>query len=902
MKNLFTSLLLFIAIYSVAQDKGTLQGKVLDKEAGNEPLPFANVFVKGTQSGTTTGMDGVYLFTANPGTYTLVVSFVGYETIEIPNVIVKAGEVTTLENIVLGPNQGVALKEVVVKATTQKESVAALLTEQKKAVEIKTAIGAEELSVKGVSDAEGAVTKISGVSKQEGVKNVFVRGLGDRYNASSLNGFPIPSEDPEYKNISLDFFGTDIIKNIGISKVFSSKSIGDVGGANIDISSKELSGNSTFSIDISGGVNTQVVSNDFFEQDGVDFFGFSNSEEPKTTASFAFDNSLDPSKVGTPFNNGFGLSGGKRFLFENDNSLSFFVIGSHSTDYSFTEQTIRNTTTTGQIFLNQKGTKYSKNISQIGLANAIYKIKNKHKLMYNFMLIHNNNQYVGEYFGEDSEKYQDAYNDSYLGYMIRQQNNDNTLMVNQFITEWKLSDFTDFNAGASYNTVKGLEPDRRINNFSKISDTEYHLTGSTGNQVRTYLTLKEQDFNTKLSLSHKLKKTDEEDLVSKVQVGYNGRYVFDDFDAIEYDFTKAPGNVDVNNLFLDGFYSDANFNNSNFSIDRNFDGYTVDKFINSGYADLTYQINPDFVANLGVSADKVDLVVDYIVNRGSTKGSSKINELYILPSLNLKYNLSEKNSLRLGLSKTYTLPQSKEISPYIYISPSYRSQGNPNLQPSENYNFDIKWDYYLSSTEIFSLTGFYKNIKDPISRVEEGGSGGYLTYKNVSDHANVLGLELELRKNLLKSAEDSEDRNYTLSTGINASYIYSQLKVDVLNTPKKTSELEGSAPLLANFDITYNSSINDKKFVSSLVLNYFSDRIFTIGTLSYQDIIEKGVVGLDFVSSLGINKNLTLKFKAKNILDPTYQLSRKGNTNNKNIILNSYKKGVNLGLGLSYKF
>ena len=58
--------------------------------------------------------------------------------------------------------------------------------------------------------------------------------------------------------------------------------------------------------------------------------------------------------------------------------------------------------------------------------------------------------------------------------------------------------------------------------------------------------------------------------------------------------------------------------------------------------------------------DKVDIEVDYNVNRGGSKGNNTIQKDYFLPSLNLKYNLNDKNSLRLGASKTYTLPQAKE--------------------------------------------------------------------------------------------------------------------------------------------------------------------------------------------------------------------------------------------------
>ena len=96
--------------------------------------------------------------------------------------------------------------------------------------------------------------------------------------------------------------------------------------------------------------------------------------------------------------------------------------------------------------------------------------------------------------------------------------------------------------------------------------------------------------------------------------------------------------------------------------------------------------------------------VDYNVNRGGTKGENEIDKSYFLPSLNLRYNFNDKHALRLAASKTYTLPQAKEISPFRYINVSFNSQGNPNLKPSDNYNVDLKWDFYISPSELFSIT------------------------------------------------------------------------------------------------------------------------------------------------------------------------------------------------------
>ncbi|WP_273005018.1 carboxypeptidase-like regulatory domain-containing protein, partial [Leeuwenhoekiella blandensis] len=204
-----------------AQGTGSIVGVLSDKEVNNEPLPFATVQIKNTSKGTTTDFDGLYeISNVEAGTYTLVFSFVGYETVEVPNVVVEADKVTTI-NAGLGATAA-ALDEVVITTTVSRESEVALLLEQKKAVSIQQSIGADELARKGVSDAAAAIAKISGVSKQSGgAGNVYVRGLGDRYLNTTYNGLTLPSNDIEKKNMDLDLFPSDIIQNVAVSKAYS---------------------------------------------------------------------------------------------------------------------------------------------------------------------------------------------------------------------------------------------------------------------------------------------------------------------------------------------------------------------------------------------------------------------------------------------------------------------------------------------------------------------------------------------------------------------------------------------------------------------------------------------------------------------------------------------------------
>ncbi|MFK7078382.1 TonB-dependent receptor [Flavobacterium oreochromis] len=892
MKFKFSLLFLFFTIITLAQ-KATITGTVSDKDLNNEALPFANVIVKGSSTGTTTDLQGKYKLMIPSGVHTLIFSFLGYETKEV-KITINPGEIKEI-NQTLGSGS-VTMEDVVVKATVSREKETALLLEQKNAVEMKQVIGAQEMSRKGISDAQAAVTKISGISKQEGVKNVFVRGLGDRYNSTTLNGFPIPSEDPEYKNISLDFFGTDIIKNISVNKVFNATKINDVGGANIDISSKELNNSSVLSLDLSTGSNTRVVGTNFKQQSGVDYWGMSNVTNPGLTSQkYNFPNLLNPTTNPSPYNHSFGLTIGKKIRF-GENSFTAFLVGSHSTDFNYTKQFVKNTTTTGTIFRDQIGDKFNRGINQLGLLNLSLKL-NKYRFDYNGMVIHNNNQYYSKFYGLDNDKFQGGLDDK--GLMIRQQNNDNLLIVNQLLTQFQLSKSTNLNAGLSYNITSGKEPDRRVNNLTQRSEKDFVFTGGDGRQTRTFLNLDETDLNTKLEILHKLNFKNTDDKISLVKFGYNGRQVDDKFTSTLYNFRAIPGIYDEN-INLDIAYNKQNFIDGKITFDANRDQYNAQKNIHSGYADLTYLVNPKLTVNMGASVDYVNLTVQYNVNEGGTIGKSTIKNTFVLPNASLKWDASEKNSFRLASSKTYTLPQAKEISPYIYIDVNFNSQGNKDLKYSENYNLDAKWDFYISKSELFSLTGFYKHIENPIARVEEGGSGGYLTYKNISKEAKVLGAEIELRKNILESQFNSYDSK--LAFGINASYIYSKLTLDVLNTPKKETQLEGSSPFLINFDLSNTLSKDDKNFTNTLVLNYFSDRIYTIGTLTYEDIIEKGVVGLDFISTSKINKHLAIKIKARNLLDPTYSLSRKGISGGENVVLKSFQKGINFSLGLTYDF
>ena len=880
-------------VFGTEETEVNIRGSIKDQKS-KEPLIGATVQIVGSNLATMTDIDGNFQLSGiKDGIYDIEIKYVGYKTAVKRQVKIEDNKITTLDFEMITDDQ--ILSDVVVVAKANRESENVTLLEQKRSVVAVQAVGAQELSRKGVGDAQGAVTKISGISQQEGVKNVFVRGLGDRYNITTLNRFPIPSEDPEYKNIALDFFTTDIIQSVEVNKAFYSNTLADVAGANINITSKELTGDGKLNISLSGGLNTQTVSSDFLKMDGVNALGFADKTQPgEDLSAYSFRNSLDPNRQHLQINQSYAISGGKKFLIGN-NPLSFYIVANHNKNYTHYDEEVRNSTTTGTLSQDMDGNISQVETSQLAMANLEYSHNHKHRIAYNFMMVHATKESVGEYLGTDND-YQSS--DTYEGFMRRQQTNDNLLFVNQLNSKWELNKKFDLHAGVSYNTIKGSEPDRRINNLVKTDDGYVPMKG-TGVQQRYFSELDEKDLNMRASLIYKI--ADRFGQNSNVQLGYMGRIIDDGFSAAEYDMAvvkQSPFNI--SDVRFDDYYTQENYLAGVFRPDYNLDEYDVKKNIHSAYAEATYQFTSSFIANLGLKYDDVHMKVNYNVNRGGSKGEQKIDKSYFLPSLNLRYNFNDRHALRLAASKTYTLPQAKEISPYRYVSVRFNSQGNPDLKPSDNYNVDLKWDWYLSPSELFSVTGFYKYIKRPISRIEIASAGGFLSYENIADHATAAGVEMELKKNLF-SRQLPDNGLSKLSFGVNGAYTYTHAKVPLATDPTG-SQLEGAAPWIVNADLSYMFRKGTNTLNTALVFNYFSDRIYTIGTQGYQDIIENGIPTLDFVASTQLGKYFSISVKARNLLNSTRQLTRKGNADNKEVVLSKYRKGMDFSIGLSCSF
>jgi TonB-dependent receptor len=947
MKKFILLFILFITTFSFAQNTGSVVGKLIDKEYNNEPLAFANVLIKGTTKGTTSDIDGLYSFeNLDPGSYTLSYSFVGYETQDIAIEII-AGKVVEL-NVTMGASAA-SLDEVVITTTTKRESETALLLEQKKAVAMKQSIGAQELSRKGVSDAAGAISKISGVSKQEGSSNVYVRGLGDRYLNTTLNGLSLPSNDVNKKNINLNLFSTDVIENVSVSKAYSSKFYGDFSAGNVNIKSKDYTGNGFFDFSAGTGFNTNAIGKDFVRSEGTGFFGYYGRYAHNPFA-IILSHGFDPESTGIPMNISYGGSAGKSFNFKNDSRLSLFLTGSFQNSYEY-----RNGSAIDYTLVEKKAyddaEEYEYSTTSTIMGSAIYKIDNKNKLKYTSLFINNSSDVVG-YFGIDGKgRNRDAILNTEEGfYQMNVQFDQTQMTVNQLEGNHK-TDKLEVDWGFGYNLVFSRQPDRKrisLENYQYALDSDPNTNPTFYSNVvfdnqRYFQNIRDYEYNSRLNLAYEVS-----DLV-KFNFGYDGKTKNRKFDNIRYGYDIVDSNypvTDVNNF-------DNDFSLENLRINPNDDDglyqlkvinpipnysntnrpglpentYNGNLNIYAGYVDAEITLGEKWLIVPGIRLETVEQNIKYDVINLGNNGNAEINtkENFYLPSLNIKYTINDDQNIRFTASQTVSLPEFKEVAPFVYEDIATRIGGNPDLLGSNNpdflnvaresyskiFNIDLKYEWFYSKSELISFSAFAKEIKNPINLVVGADATGTQRYFRTGEKANVYGLEVEIRKTILQNT----DEDAILSFGLNATYMKTEQDLFEningtynLSFDRTKEELQGASPFLLNADINYSPVFKNYKPTANLVYSYFADRIDALGSGQLGNVIEKSVSTLDFIWKNNINNKFEINLSAKNLLNPTITYVRE--TTLGDVIVNSangkgvsnYKRGLDIGIQLKYNF
>ncbi len=906
-------MMLFVGLGTTIAQQGFLKGKITDKKTGEE-LVGAAVVVDGTTLGTITDFMGEYTMPPlEAGTYTIRVQYISYDPQIFNDVVVKDGVETTL-NVQL-TSATMDIEEVQVKARANRETETILLMDQKKAEVIKESIGAKQLSSLGVSDAANATEKISGVAKSEGSGDIYIRGLGDRYLSTTMNGLPVPSDDVEKKNIDLNMFSTNIIKNVGISKTYSVDRYGDQSSGNVDVVSKTISEKVT--IGLASGGNSNVlqgsVFNDFRSTQNVNDLKFGLYDRPYNTLDAIQKQSWATEKKSFPIAYDMSIMAGKKFKV-NEKDLSVFATISHSGSSEYLDGVYQKYRMNSENNVFTDAETYKTKINTTGLLNLSYDLSMNSSISYNSLLVLKTVDEVYE-AGRNGEGYVRDQLPQQYGAFVRDQNLKETQMwINQLIGSHKIGEKNQLKWALGYNTVNADEPNRIRNEVNMMDDGTVQFSYVGDYQQRKSLQeIKDSELNGYITDDFQI--IDEDQKKLKLHIGANFRKKERDFNSLFIgvrakgeDFAVSSIDDLDETLLNESLYGDTN---SDLRIrEGKPDLYNAVLNVYAGYFSLGFE-KSKLSGNVGARYEMDKLDVNWDVNNYVGRTGGVTNDYNnILPSLNLKFQLTEKSALRFAASKTITLPEFKEIAPFEYVSPTGRvTKGNPDLQNSENYNFDLKWEMFPNAKDLVSLTGFYKMINDPINMAMTRGSSGNFYFANTGERADVYGLEFETRFKVIKP-ETTGMPGINMIFNATKMWFNQDLLEEFQYNSKTETELQGAAGFIFNGTLAYDNN-KEKRFVATLSGNYSSDKIFALGapesftyssTLFNNEIVEKGFFTLDLVLSKKLSQRVSLKLSGKNLLNPNIEQVQKIEPQSEEArteVVQSYHKGISVKLGIS---
>ncbi|MEZ4994404.1 MAG: carboxypeptidase-like regulatory domain-containing protein [Saprospiraceae bacterium] len=275
MRRILTILVFSFFVSAISAQNGTIRGTIIEAGSGLTVIG-ANVTLKDDASiGSVTDLDGAFAIQVAPGTYAIQITYIGFQTLTIEDIEVAAGEVTALGEITLSEDN-VTLNEVVVKASAIRKTETALLLLKKQAPAMVDGISSSRMQLTGDATAVEAAKRVTGVSI-EGGKYVYVRGLGDRYSKTTLNGVEIPGLDPDRNTLQMDIFPTTLLDNLVVSKNFTADMPADFTGGLMNIETKDFPEEKIFSVSLSTSYNPNMHFNkDWLTYEGgnTDWLGY----------------------------------------------------------------------------------------------------------------------------------------------------------------------------------------------------------------------------------------------------------------------------------------------------------------------------------------------------------------------------------------------------------------------------------------------------------------------------------------------------------------------------------------------------------------------------------------------------------------------------------------------------
>jgi hypothetical protein len=833
-----------------APPQGIVVGKVLNAET-KEPLPYATVkFKKIVDFGASvelvggkyTGLDGTFAGKIPVGTYNIEVSYTSYLPQTLKSIFVAAGDTSRVATVYLQPAK-IELKTIKVEGEAIRTKTGSMTTKIKNQGTVMEAITSEQISKTTDSNAAEALGRTSSATVVGG-KYLYVRGLGERYSQTQINGTSVGTPEPNKKVVPLDIFPTELLDNVTVQKTYTPDMDGEFGGSVVGLNIKEFSNNmfrQSFSL---GRTETATNTGRLSYQGGsLDFLGIDDGTRalPATIKEMAPDTPVTPdhfsehqlAEMGKSFEDiwtpheasttpNYSYAGLLAHQFQpfgkKTGLLATFSINRGHQNIAKQQNTYGGTSDSTPI------TAYDVTQSQTSVlwgfnVAGTTQLAEKQKLKFNLLYTQNTDDESRESQGLNNDRgsvvrfYDLSYVERGMLSAIMQGSHDTGLLKSNL--DWSLS----------YSDAKRDEPDRRKTVYEQI-DSTFQLTGA-GDQhplTRLFGDSNEKDKGAKLSWTIPFDwsarasnfKTgvayDNKDRVSNYRrFGFTTRFA-DGSQRQDADFTQPAEDQVTDQNLDDGLWTLE-------EITRPNDSYTADQTLKAVYGMVDLPL---------LSWARVLTGVRYEDCRQSVHAQSLFalddpgvqvdrHTSDVLPAVNVTFTPTHQMNVRAAYSKTVNRPELRELCPFGMdnFETGYREVGNTKLVEAKLQNYDLRWELYPGPGELISLGAFYKQFHDPIVKYVYPSTGGYEEGPSNGvelngDPGHLSGWEAEARLSLrdmwrgMAWAADMGQAPRLLSRfslGANYSKVESEVHVVNQNHQIKSVRLAGQSDYSANAGI-----------------------------------------------------------------------------------------------------
>ena len=907
-------------------EAGRIVGHVFSTQTG-DALASVQVFIVGTGIGTLTSPDGRFVLRDVPnGTHSVQTEMIGYGSKIVSNVVVSDGD-RALVDISLDP-EAIELEGLTISVEAERGNTAALLGERRRAAVVVDAIGQDQISRSPDGDAGAVLKRVPGVSLVDG-KYAFVRGLGERYSATTLNGTRLASPVPDKKVIPLDVIPAGMLESIVTAKTFSPDQPGDYAGGLVQMRTKDFPTSRIFSISATSGWNSVTTFKDGLGYRGgsLDFLGLDDGSRDLPSAiplhgpvRYSRDGLSrdDLASIGRSFGGDWGpslvnLSPNQSLSASFGDELDLFgrslgVLGSLSQSREYSRQAdlverIFASGGAGDPEVDYSGDFTTASASIGGLLNLSYELAQAHKIRAN--LIYNR-------LAEDESRSLEGYNlDSGTDQL-----NTRIRYVSQTLTNAQLEGThvlqglggSSVKWRTTYTRAERYEPNTREVLYRAFDGTylfdDFVQSGSVFHQNMVDDGLSGgADMEVPLQLRS---------LPASLRMGVNtDRRSRDNF-ARRFRFRPRRGGdissavraLPPNELFATQHISPTGFEVQEATFRA--DNYDAEETVDAAYLMMDAEILPRLRFVGGVRTEHTRQTVTpldlFPVSGLDPVEGADVSKTQWLPAINFTYEVSDATNVRASVSQTLARPQLRELAPFSFAdyAGGYLVVGNPELTVSRIRNFDLRWEWFFQPGSLIAISGFYKQFQNPIEALTFPSTELIRSWVNAPE-ANNYGTEIELRTGLGILSESLENFslntnltlvNSTVGTGGSARIYLQGSGATDLDIVDRDRALQGQSPYVVNFSLAYASRSEDTR--ASVFFNRFGRRIDAIGGQATPDIYEEARGTMDAVFEQRLPGDFSMKLSVTRLLGSVVESTQGDGT------VRQYDTGRNVSLSLRW--